>query len=529
MIKEKITFFDKSLCFTGLHKKLNTFLKGRSLLSLEKALALLIIFLSNHNEKLTGKRYIEDVMSYFQANAFSLRDLENYGLILKEEKSKASVEPETFPDKVVTDISEKLFALCSIKDQIASEDDLVNPCEILCNSEFLGIPQNCNNSCNEKLSVLEMNLSRIGRALKTGLTFDNVVDFIHSLTSREMASHHSSSDTFQKIKAVLMENRQSLGNVYKGKKKIKLFLTNMQIADNDPDFVNLSLIAAAIILRSVVLIVSCTSSPCIQTIIPRGRLTKFDPIVVGYSLHSKSFFDTEKKVLVVNGPEGSMKKSLNESDPLCQCTCGRSHRAKGSSCTDDKCPCYRKQQSCTKGSCFNCENKFGKSLVPTPKSKSCKCGGSNHMTKDICKKLRCTCFKNHWSCETDPVCSCKNCENDFGRKERNSLKRKPQSGGFKRRECKSAGKMPHFGKEKDFYDHVGLKKKQSIWTEEETLAVFECHRAVKNSFGSNMSKITGLYNQLSQQFRGMALRKKNKSQIESKLQNLASYNGMLNK
>lgn len=425
-----------------------------------------------------------------------------------------------------------MCVLNTVRDKIKSEDDLLNPCEVLCNSEFTVIPQNCSNLCNASKQILESNLKRIGRVLMPEPGFDNVIDFIYFLLCPKNP-HLSKLDVYHKIQTVLLENQNNLENFYKGEKEIGSFISDMQITDKSSDFINLALIAAAILLKAVILFVSCTNSPCIQTIIPIGEMGSSNPIVVGFSPHTNVFFHVGEKVMIFNESSASSKlKDLDDSDnatSFCKCTCGRSHKKQLSSCTDKKCPCFRNQQSCSGGSCFNCENKFGRSVMHVQKEKACKCGMSNHMTKDVCKKLRCMCFKNKWSCDTDPVCLCKNCENDFGRKVKNSLKRKSQSVYTKKRECKSAGKMPQLSSKKFFYDHMCLKKKQSIWTEEETLAIFLCNKVAKCIFDNNKTMLAELYNKLSEKCKDMTLRKKSKSQVLSKLRSLASYEEILNK
>ena len=82
---------------------MNTFLRGRSLISLEKALALLLMFLSNHNENLTGKRYLQNVMNYIEPKIFSQNDLNNYGLIFNMNESQPSGDQERIDEDIIND------------------------------------------------------------------------------------------------------------------------------------------------------------------------------------------------------------------------------------------------------------------------------------------------------------------------------------------------------------------------------------------------------------------------------------------
>lgn len=284
---------------------------------------------------------------------------------------------------------------------------------------------------------------------------------------------------------------------------------------------------AANALKSIIIVLSCAQNALIQTVIPEGQILKEKPLFLAFCPHKRHFYNA-KKIVPESNPDtlDPKKVDCNSTDTSLQqnrCTCGRGNKGRNAACQGSRCPCFSLQLACVQCECLGCENTFGKRSEVQKKMRACRCGGSNAETLMNCKKNRCLCFKNNWSCNSPPVCKCKRCENDLGRQEerRKGNERAPK------RETGSAGKLYRFTQNNSFHEHLGLNKKQSLWTDSETIAIFLCEQTTPICKG-RYKKIRSLYNAVLKNCYDLILRPKRLKQILFKLKNIHSYDYVYN-
>ena len=116
------------------------------------------------------------------------------------------------------------------------------------------------------------------------------------------------------------------------------------------------------------------------------------------------------------------------------CGCGRKAKSRSqrfcvpaAKDTKSRCPCVLNNRQCvSKCRCLNCENR-----AKDPDKISCRCGESNktpgieNSVRKSCtdvdgqRRTKCGCYKNGQVCSS--LCSCKNCGNEYGQREAQSL------------------------------------------------------------------------------------------------------------
>ena len=519
----------KKCLFQGLHKKLNTFLKGRAILSLEKALGILLIFLSNHNEKLSGKRYLKNCLPYVSVKKFCPEDLENFGLILKQ-SSEEMVDDGVvchFQENLIDQIVEKVVILDTIQSEISCTKDTYKPLEILLNCNFEGVPTSCDENCSESDNI-GAHLDIVNREIDDSVPGNNLIDVLTFLDSNNECK--TKSGLFEHLK-IVMANQISKLKSNGSLKSLSNKVRHMQISDVDNESCSLILQAFAIANNIIIIVVSCSRKKMFQMIYPDTDLWQSSVLVISHIVHSNLYFGTRKKQPDAMEVESVIDCSSqlgkeNTQEKECKCSCGRGRKRTRTSCSDYRCPCFAKKQKCSKCRCFECGNQ----AIIAAKSKPCRCGESNPNSNLNCKKLRCSCYKNKWSCSMTPLCLCKSCENNYGRKTSSSNQSRVAVTETERKKCKAnAGKLPHLEKGSDFYESMGLEKRQSIWSNTETCALFICQREIEKL--KCPAKLSNLYNQVKE--KGLAkkvpLRNKSKSQVLSKLRNMNAYDGIYDK
>ena len=91
-----------------------------------------------------------------------------------------------------------------------------------------------------------------------------------------------------------------------------------------------------------------------------------------------------------------------------KCCCGRKRKKNEDAqfCSvESKCPCRHLDKACSEQcKCFQCHNGRRKKEA---KQRPCRC-------EQGCVQSRCPCFKNEFSCDENPMCRCKHCENGYG-------------------------------------------------------------------------------------------------------------------
>ena len=181
-------------------------------------------------------------------------------------------------------------------------------------------------------------------------------------------------------------------------------------------------------------------------------------------------------------------------------------------------PVYQSWKKCNERcTCHHCRNKsndLSKTLIRT-KTATCRCGqGAKKTSGDgSCKESRfCVCLKSGFSCNTAPKCRCKNCENPIGEriyeKGENSRDSLP----------KHQGKGRIAGSDDMCYVQEGLEKKDSRWTDTETLTLF-----IINRYFNENDEILNVFNYVHQNMAILQLREKTWPQILGKTSDIKRY------
>lgn len=219
-----------------------------------------------------------------------------------------------------------------------------------------------------------------------------------------------------------------------------------------------------------------------------------------------------------------------------RCTCGKNAKDPSKiSCTDSKCPCNSKMQSCTrKCRCYNCKNDYNENMTPQKRynkflrpKRGCTCGSASKLKnpnliscRDGKRKTKCPCLAGSFGCTDN--CRCYNCGNIFQvggisaaipnqeRKRRNRETVSP----YKRR------------KGADFMELQRAAITSGPWRVLETLCLLVCREVLLfNHLPVNSSTLAQLYNYVAQShtLREMSLgiATKSTAQIASKYAHLS--------
>ena len=505
----------------GIHRNLNKFFKGRGILSLEKAIALLACFLNKHNQDICGSSTVGRSGSFNDIEPFSTLMLQNYGILSKECDTEERLDPSIDQD-LVNEVNQNTIVISEIVQNMHIADNMYKPLEVVINCPFTGLPKDCKNKCLEEETLAKflskLNLS-VGQAKEGGTLLQtlSMCGDLHDWDSDE-------SVMFKLLKECLSSHYDTFKKWFSSKNEHTIFARGLSNDANDTDTSDILLNVAASELRSVIIVFSCSRKAPIQTIIPHGRILKKEPLLLAFCPHKDKFYYVKQLIskATQNSPknpgEGNSEKH-SSCQALKKCTCGRGNKGKAVSCQGTRCPCFKRKFSCDGCDCLGCGNGFGKRSEVQHKVRSCRCGESNNESVLNCQKNRCPCFKNKWSCNVPPICECKKCENVFGTQERKQSSIKERA---PKRQTGSDGKVYRFSANNSFHEHIGLPKKQSIWTEPETIAVFLCELSTPISKG-RYKKIQNLFNRISSVLNDVTLRPKRFKQILFKLRNIHSY------
>ena len=199
------------------------------------------------------------------------------------------------------------------------------------------------------------------------------------------------------------------------------------------------------------------------------------------------------------------------------CKCGKNNKDM-ECCKDRKCPCIKTKKKCNERCrCHHCSNKsaeVSKTLLRR-KTDTCRCGqGAKKKSDDgSCNESRyCICLKSNFGCNSTPKCRCKNCQNPMGERVYEKGERSRDS------LPKHQGKLRIAGSDDKCYAQEGLSKKDSRWTDRETLALF----VVKRFFRKN-DEILNVFNYVHQNMPVLELREKTWPQILGKTSNIEKY------
>ena len=246
----------------------------------------------------------------------------------------------------------------------------------------------------------------------------------------------------------------------------------------------------------IVLLSDCDELP-IQTLMPK-EITCGSPCIIYQS---------------VDGFHLTMKRTF----PTNFCECGKG-RPKIKCCRNKRCKCISAEQKCNQRcQCHNCHNIDEKvaSVLLKKKTLTCRCGrGVKRLSSgEFCVSRLCPCRTNGWGCEDLPKCMCRNCHNNLGERivdqeKDNSREDLP----------KHHGKLRIHGSDDLCYSQEGTSKKDSKWTNEETLALFIIEKYFKK-----LDEVLKVYNYIYQNVPALKLREKTSSQICAKKVNMKKY------
>lgn len=219
-----------------------------------------------------------------------------------------------------------------------------------------------------------------------------------------------------------------------------------------------------------------------------------------------------------------------------RCTCGKNAKDPSkTSCTDSKCPCNSKMQSCTrKCRCYNCMNQHNEKMTPQKRyinfqrpKRGCTCGSASKQKipnliscRDGKRKTKCPCLAGGFGCTDN--CRCYNCGNIFQvggistaipnqeRKRRNRETVSP----YKRR------------KGADFMELQGAVIKSGPWRVLETLCLLVCREVLLSShLPVNSATLAQLYNFVAESHRmremSIGIATKSTAQIAAKFARLS--------
>ena len=246
----------------------------------------------------------------------------------------------------------------------------------------------------------------------------------------------------------------------------------------------------------IVLLSDCDALP-IQTLMPK-KITCGYPYIIYQS--EDGFHTTRKK----NFPKNF-------------CDCGKD-RPKIECCKNLRCKCIKAKLKCTERcQCHHCHNMGDKTavLLVKKKTQTCRCGrGEKRLNSgESCVGARCCCYKNEWSCDDLPKCMCRNCYNPLGERivdieKDNSRKDLP----------KHHGKLRVLGSDDNCYLQEGIEKKDSKWTDEETVALF-----IIRKYFEKQDEVQKVYNYVRHFMSALNLREKTPPQICAKIVNIKKY------
>jgi hypothetical protein len=145
-----------------------------------------------------------------------------------------------------------------------------------------------------------------------------------------------------------------------------------------------------------------------------------------------------------------------------------------------------------------------------------------------CVSTQCPCRKFGYSCEAEPYCFCKNCDNVNGKRESSSDNKGTKRIKTPRMDAtlKSAGKLKCVST-KTFFLETDQKLTPSIWSEKETLLLAVVIQTVQaTDLHLSVKKITELFNLYSINFPDV--RKKTQGQVTFKMRYLRKYRNICN-
>ena len=148
----------------GIHRNLNAFFKGRGILSLEKAIAVLACFFNKHNQDICGFSTIGRTGPFHNVEPFTPEMLQNYGILSSYCQTEESVDIEVDQEKVEV-VKKNMMAILGIVSNMNIGDNMFRPLEVVLNCPFRALPLSCKKNCLKEKTLFKL-LSRLN--LSTG-------------------------------------------------------------------------------------------------------------------------------------------------------------------------------------------------------------------------------------------------------------------------------------------------------------------------------------------------------------------------
>lgn len=491
----------------NLHKEINKMLRGKQQLSLEVAISLLhTLFYRRNMRKLKKPEYHwlqQPPLQGYQET--TNQSVVGHGLTGRED-IKTSLPPSVEFDYDLNKLLSNLQIILMCIEDVTMRTIEVTSTELFLFSPMTKLPSaGMPNGNEEQVATIGFLLQNLSREIMGCAQQD-----VQLVVLEQLKQDHNTKYVEFVTRNNLHENTSTT---------LALTIIQSQLKLHECTESN-KLTEIASFFKFIVMVVSSTK-PYYQTFIPADVECKTPCILAATNGHS--YFGTKRYssdlVADKNDSAGSNQK----------CECGRKSSKKTPRCTTDKCVCIRENKSCDKCGCQDCVNPVKTHKRPKlKKKKGCRCGETGaSASSGVCNSQRCPCYREQFSCQTDPLCTCLQCSNTWGTQTTRQVSR-----GQKR---KKKTVMVHSGKLKKlsssgFYQNMGLAVRHPIWSIEEVVALFVAQRAVVDKkCGRQTMEIHQLYNTIQTELSNVKLKKKSLPQVSFKLNHFRKYANMHNK
>jgi hypothetical protein len=497
----------------NLHMKINHFLHGTRLISLEVLLARLAGFFYEHNRRIMGLT-TEAWRSKIHLNHdVPFTDFKKLDGLSSSQIVHQSATISVAKAPTASAVEEYLKMLLSVTQNIHSRSLLYIPLEIVMHCKFEGFSFPAL-LCDVEFSanvLSDLSLSKLSDSTDLFEAISKQADFICKLENNNDFARlvsdltFSSTSFYNSLKKAALDEMKRFPNEYvnnfPSENRLDDFLSSKDIDFYSPAVTNSVCVAVASALKSVVIYLFPDSTEKVHVVIPvfhdtETRIINNHPLFIMVShCDGKLIFSCTETVKENKCDELQMSdESLIVTDS--KCTCGKGRKNTTASCTGPRCPCLKLGESCTGNcGCQLCENSFGKRFDNSVKLKPCRCG-ENHSSADksFCISSLCSCRKHGFSCNDLPQCLCNQCKNVHGSRAKLDSavrKRKITDRAFLLQ--KSSGKLPCMSSV-EFFKRTNQRLIQSIWCDSETILVFMLSNYLRSTeHRVSIQRLTELY------------------------------------
>ena len=509
----------------SLHKGLNRFLGNRSKLSSEMIFALLHSFFYMHNNKTIGKTSKES--SADAVKNICISPATNFQPRIGFASRSEMQMPQTLLDEVseIARVSKDIIAASEKMPKMpmfTREVAVISCC-------FKGLP-NCDaGPINEQKEhyeqidkvLREASLERIAiegdgncmfstvsfslKSMKLNQEYSTFLESMGINTTEEIASI---SNSLRKVVVDELMQQYEFYEKFANDLSESEYRRKVQECKKSDVFAgdigDLILPAISNTLRiSINLITSNPECPFMH-MQPKDSPLSDSPLCIAYISHGPGHYDACKEMIFDEKHKQGKKQG--------KCTCGRKVHT---SCISNLCKCFRNKVSCGADPaclCSNCENKFGTRSSQLIKKEGCRCGQGKkeEPTKKPCSSTKCPCFRTDQKCQSK--CGCKFCGNGKPNAEQKNKTREVTKRSLS---AKHSSKLERTSSH-DFLSQNDFTTKPLGWSLNESIVLSQVIYVKAFSKPYNLKAITSLYNsviQADQQFGTI----KTKDQIKSKL------------